>query len=69
VAARRPLHLPRLPRVQDRRGHDRGEARLRARHPGRRGVVGLRPPAAARRPPGGRTSRRTCASARSRATC
>ncbi len=50
VAARRPLHLPRLPRVQDRRRHDRGRARLRARHPRRRGVVRVRPPAAARRP-------------------
>ena len=64
VAARRPLHLPRLPRVQDRGRRDRPRARLGARHPRRRGVVGVRAAAAARR-----AARRTCASARSRATC
>ena len=60
----RPLHLPRLPRVQDRRGRDQRRAGLRARHPRRRGDR-RRSPGRGRSP----SCRPTCASARSRATC
>ena len=48
VAAAGPLHLPRLPRVQDRRREHRRRPRIGPRHPRRRGLVEVRPPAADR---------------------
>ena len=65
VAGRRPLHVPRLPRVRARSGDGddeylRARARHRARHPARRpGHVAPRPAGCPTRPPR-RPARRPC---------